>query len=177
MIEKHEHTLNGLSLLILKGDITEQSCDVLVNAANNHLWMGSGVAGALKKAGGIEIEREAMAKGPIEVGTAVATSAGQLDARWIVHTAVMGQDLETTPEIIYRAARAALELADELGAAVVALPALGTGVGGVALEDCARSIREALDDENPFHNLKEVRLVLFGPRAYRVFSEVFADLG
>jgi O-acetyl-ADP-ribose deacetylase (regulator of RNase III) len=87
----------------------------------------------------------------------------------------MGQDLKTNGELVYRAARAALELADELGATSIALPALGTGVGGLALEDCARSMREALEDAAPFTNLSEVRCVLFGPRAYEVFSSGFAD--
>lgn len=162
-----------LTLVIVKGDIAAERCDALVNAANNHLWMGSGVAGALKEAGGVEIEREAIARGPIEVGSAVETTAGRLDARWVIHAAVMGQDLETTTELIYRAARSALKLADELGAHSVALPALGTGVGGVPLEDAARSLREAITGTAPFESLAEIRLVLNGPRAFSAFSEVF----
>jgi len=173
--DRREWTRQGLKVVVLKGDIAAQECDALVNAANNHLWMGSGVAGALKEAGGPDIEREAIAKGPIEVGAAVQTTAGHLSARWVIHAAAMGQDLKTNGELVYRAARAALELADELGATSIALPALGTGVGGLALEDCARSMREALEDTAPFTNLGEVRYVLFGPRAFEVFSSSFAD--
>src|SRR5215471_21083819 len=95
------------------GDISQAEVDAVVNAANNHLWMGAGVAGALKRAGGAEIEREAMALGPIPVGTAVATGAGALHSRYVVHGAVMGQDLRTNGDLIRATARACLALADE----------------------------------------------------------------
>jgi O-acetyl-ADP-ribose deacetylase (regulator of RNase III) len=125
-------------LEVIEGDIAAMVVDAVANAANNHLWMGAGVAGAIKRAGGEEIEREAMAQGPIEVGEAVATAAGRLPARWVVHAAVMGQDLATSADAIRRATRRTLEVADELGAESLALPAFGTGVGGFPLEECAR---------------------------------------
>src|SRR5262245_38949080 len=78
-----------------QGDISQAQVDAVVNAANNHLWMGSGVAGALKRAGGSDIEREAVAKGPIAVGEAVVTGAGTLPARYVIHAAAMGLDLIT----------------------------------------------------------------------------------
>src|SRR4051812_17177253 len=127
-----------MELEVYEGDIAAVEADAIANAANDHLWMGAGVAGALKRAGGEEIEREAMALGPIPVGTAVATGAGRLRARHVVHGAVMGQDLRTSPELVDATTRACLALADELGCASLALPAFGTGVGGLALEDCAR---------------------------------------
>jgi uncharacterized protein (DUF433 family) len=80
---------------VIEGDITALEVDAIANAANNALWMGAGVAGAIKRAGGDEIEREAVAKGPIEVGEAVAAGAGRLAAKWVIHGAVMGQDLRT----------------------------------------------------------------------------------
>src|SRR5215510_4838771 len=98
------------------GDITQADVDAVVNAANNHLWMGAGVAGAIKRAGGQEIEREAVEKWPIELGDAVATGAGQLGARWVIHGAVMGQDLVTYAALVRRTTARCLELADELGA-------------------------------------------------------------
>ena len=82
-----------LALSVVDGDITQLEVDAIANAANDHLWMGAGVAGAIKRSGGAEIEREAVAKGPIEVGDAVVTGAGALPARWVIHGAVMGQDL------------------------------------------------------------------------------------
>jgi O-acetyl-ADP-ribose deacetylase (regulator of RNase III) len=125
-------------LEVVEGDITALAVDAIANAANNHLWMGAGVAGAIKRAGGEEIEREAVAKGPIEVGDAVATGAGHLQARWVIHAAVMGQDLVTSADLIERATRRVLEIADELEAESIALPAFGTGVGGFPVGECAR---------------------------------------
>ena len=81
-----------MELEVEEGDIAALDVDAIANAANDRLWMGSGVAGALKRAGGDEIEREAVAKGPIPLGTAVATKAGRLKAQHVLHGAVMGQD-------------------------------------------------------------------------------------
>src|SRR5712691_7786169 len=125
------------ALEVVEGDIAAMAVDAVANAANNHLWMGAGVAGAIKRAGGEEIEHEAIAQGPIEVGDAVATGAGRLPARWVIHAAVMGQDLATSADAIRRATRRTLELADGLGAESLALPAFGTGVGGFPLHECA----------------------------------------
>ena len=119
-------------------DIATLDVDAVANAANDHLWMGAGVAGALKRVGGDEIEREAMAKGPIAVGEAVVTTGGRLVARHVIHAAVMGQDLRTSADAIERATRSALARADEIGARTIAMPAFGTGVGGFSLDECAR---------------------------------------
>ena len=127
-----------MELEVREGDIAEVEADAIANAANDHLWMGAGVAGALKRAGGDEIEHEAMAQGPIELGTAVATTAGRLHARYVVHGAVMGQDLRTNAELVRRTTRSCLDVADELGCRSLALPAFGTGVGGFPLDECAR---------------------------------------
>ena len=121
---------------LVQGDICERPVGAIVNAANNHLWMGGGVAGAIKRRGGVEIEREAMAQGPIPVGRAVATGAGALAARYVIHAAVMGQDLRTDAALIREATRAALLVAEGLGVQSIAFPALGTGVGGFPLEAC-----------------------------------------
>jgi O-acetyl-ADP-ribose deacetylase (regulator of RNase III) len=127
-----------LRLEVREGDIATFEADAIANAANDRLWMGAGVAGALKRAGGDEIEREAMALGPIPLGSAVATTSGRLSARWVIHGAVMGQDLRTDAELVRRTTRSCLELADELGCRSLALPAFGTGVGGFSLSECAR---------------------------------------
>src|SRR5262249_36277355 len=129
--------------------IAAVEADAIANAANDALWMGAGVAGALKRAGGEEIEREAMAQGPIPVGTAVATSAGRLNARYVIHGAVMGQDLRTNLGLVRETPRACLGLADELGCASLALPAFGTGVGGLSLRDCARAMVEEARSYEP----------------------------
>ena len=131
-------SIGGVRLDVVDGDIVTLAVDAVVNAANDHLWMGAGVAGALKRAGGPEVEREAVAKGPIAIGDAVAATAGRLPARWVIHAAVMGQDLRTSAQIIEQATSSTLRVADELGARSVALPAFGTGVGGFPVGECAR---------------------------------------
>src|SRR3954471_2349512 len=113
-----------------EGDIAAVEADAVANAANDRLWMGAGVAGALKRAGGDEIEQEATAQGPIPLGSAVATGAGRLAARWVIHGAVMGQDLRTNAELVRRTTRSCLELADELGWRALPLPPPRARAGG-----------------------------------------------
>jgi O-acetyl-ADP-ribose deacetylase (regulator of RNase III) len=143
--------------------------DAVANAANDHLWMGAGVAGALKRAGGDEIEREAVARGPIPLGSAVATTAGRLRARWVIHGAVMGQDLRTDGALVRRATRSSLELADELGCRSLALPAFGTGVGGFPLGECAWLMVDEARSFEP-RSLERVIFAVFGSDAYEAFS-------
>jgi O-acetyl-ADP-ribose deacetylase len=154
---------------VVEGDITTLEVDAIANAANNHLWMGSGVAGAIKRAGGEEIEREAVSLGPIEVGDAVATGAGRLPARWVIHGAVMGQDLRTDAELVRRTTASCLLIADELGAESLALPAFGTGVGGFPLDECARVMVEAVRAHEP-RSLRRVVFAVFGDEARRAFE-------
>jgi O-acetyl-ADP-ribose deacetylase (regulator of RNase III) len=132
------NTSVGKTLLeVVVGDIALLDVDAIVNAANNELWMGAGVAGAIKRAGGPEIEQEAMRQGPIAIGDAVATGGGTLTARWVIHAAVMGHDLTTDANFIAQATYRTLEVADRISARSVALPALGTGVGGFPIYACA----------------------------------------
>jgi O-acetyl-ADP-ribose deacetylase (regulator of RNase III) len=162
------------ALELVEGDIAALAVDAVANAANDHLWMGSGVAGAIKRAGGEEIEREAVAKGPIAVGDAVATGAGRLPARWVIHAAVMGQDLATSADAIRRATRRTLELADELGAESLALPAFGTGVGGFPLDECARiMVEEARAFEA--ERLRRIVFAVYGAEARAAFERAVAS--
>lgn len=129
---------------VMVGSITRAPAEAIVSAANSQLWMGGGVAGAIKSEGAESIEREAMAQGPIEPGQAVATGAGRLPdpIRWVIHAATMGPDLRTSGELIASATRSALECAASLGARSVALPAMGTGVGGFSIDEAARLMVE-----------------------------------
>ena len=161
-------------LSVVEGDITALDVDAIANAANDHLWMGAGVAGAIKRAGGDEIEREAVAKGPIGVGDAVATTAGRLKARYVIHGAVMGQDLRTSPDLIGRTTLRCLEVADELSAASLALPAFGTGVGGFPLDECAR-IMVAAARGFEGRSLRRVVFAVFGADAERTFREALTQ--
>jgi O-acetyl-ADP-ribose deacetylase len=159
-----------IELSVVDSDITALEVDAIANAANNALWMGSGVAGAIKRAGGEEIEREAVAKGPIEVGEAVATGAGRLQATWVIHGAVMGQDLQTDADLVRRTTGSCLRVADELGAESLALPAFGTGVGGFPLDECAAIVVEAVRSYEP-RSLRRVVFAVFGEDAARAFRE------
>jgi O-acetyl-ADP-ribose deacetylase len=157
-----------LELEVYEGDITALAVDAIANAANDRLWMGAGVAGAIKRAGGEEIEREAVALGPIPLGEAVTTGAGRLEARHVIHGAVMGQDLTTSAALVARTTRRCLEVADELGAGSLALPAFGTGVGGFPLAECAEiMVRETRGFEPAA--LGRVVFAVFGAEAERAF--------
>jgi len=166
-----------LRLEIADGDIAAEATDAVVNAANNHFWMGAGVAGALKARGGASIEAEAMAQGPVEPGASVLTSGGRLPARHVIHAAVMGQDLRTSAAIIDRATRSALRVADAHRLVSVAMPAFGTGVGGFPIDDCARLMIEAIRGEAPsLAAVRLVRLILFGMSSYRRAAEVAGEV-
>jgi O-acetyl-ADP-ribose deacetylase (regulator of RNase III) len=157
---------------VCRGDITQLELDSLVNAANNRLWMGGGVAGALKRAGGKEIEVEAVKKGPIPIGEAVVTGAGKLKARYIIHAAVMGQDLKTDAQKVRQATRNSLLRGDELGIKSMAFPALGTGVGGFPLDECARiMISEVRQYSAKKTGLERVVFVLYDEPAYQAFKQ------
>jgi O-acetyl-ADP-ribose deacetylase (regulator of RNase III) len=158
-----------MQLEVVEGDISTLEVDAIANAANDRLWMGSGVAGAIKRAGGEEIEREAVGLGPIPVGDAVATGAGRLAAKHVIHGAVMGQDLRTDEELVGRTTRRVLEVADELGARSLALPAFGTGVGGFPLEDCARIMVAEARSYEPA-GLERVVFAVYGEDARAAFE-------
>jgi O-acetyl-ADP-ribose deacetylase (regulator of RNase III) len=163
-----------MQLEVRDGDITAVEADAIANAANDRLWMGAGVAGAIKRVGGEEIEREAMAIGGIELGTAVATTAGRLRARWVIHGAVMGQDLRTDADLVRRTTRSCLEVAEELGCRSLALPAFGTGVGGFPLTDCARIMVEEARIF-PAESLEQVIFAVYGSEAYDAFSSALSS--
>ena len=161
-----------IKIEVHQGDITQLEIDALVNAANNRLWMGGGVAGAIKRAGGKEIEDEAIKQGPIPIGEAVVTGAGKLKARYIIHAAVMGQDLNTDAQKIEQATRNSLLRADELGIKSLAFPALGTGVGGFPLGECARiMLSEVRQYQNRKTKLERVVFALYDEPAYRAFEQ------
>lgn len=159
---------------IIQGDITEQPTQALVNAANNHLWMGAGVAGAIKRKGGTAIEAEAVKKGPIPVGEALVTNAGGLKAKYIIHAAVMGQDLTTDADKIRKATLNSFKRAEEQKIESLSFPALGTGVGGFPMNEAAKIMMEAAKFhlENTPSWLKKVCFVLFQEEACKEFEKM-----
>ncbi|MGM0399143.1 MAG: macro domain-containing protein [Halobacteriota archaeon] len=137
-----------MDFAVVQGDIAAQSADCLVNAAGTSLRMGSGVAGALRRAANGPINEAAMEKGPVELGEVAVTDAFDLDADYVVHAAAMPHygDGKATEASIRAATRNALETADELGCESLVIPALGCGVAGFDLADGARLICEEIAD-------------------------------
>ncbi len=160
----------AIEIEVVQGDITEADVDAVVNAANNQLWMGTGVAGAIVRRGGRGIEDEAIAQAPIAVGEAVITSGGTLPARHVIHAAAMGRDLRTDGDKIANATESALALAETHRLRTLALPALGAGVGGFPVEECARIMVAAVRAREPASSLRRVRFVLFDQAACRAFQ-------
>ena len=171
--------IGAASVEITRGDISLSDADAVVNAANTTLAMGTGVAGALKKRGGVVIEEEAMRLGPVEVGEAVLTTAGNLPATHIIHAAVMGPDLKTDPQIIGRSTQAVLALTVKHRLTSIALPALGTGVGHVPPNLSAEAMIEAVAAHLKAGgtSLKRVIFVLYQDDAYRAFVDTLKRVG
>lgn len=156
-----------MEFTVVQGDIAQQSADALVNAAGTSLRMGSGVAGALRRGAGGEINEAAMEKGPIDLGAVAVTDAFDLDASYVIHAAAMPHygDGEATEESIRSATRNALERADELGCESIVIPALGCGVAGYDLADGARHIADEIRDYDP-ESLADVRLIAYSNEEY-----------
>jgi O-acetyl-ADP-ribose deacetylase (regulator of RNase III) len=171
--------IGATSIEVMLGDITACGVDAIVNAANNHLWMGAGVAGAIKRHGGQIIEDEAVRQGPIPVGEAIVTGGGILKARHVIHAAAMGQDLVTNGDLIRQATINSLRQANHLGLTSMAMPALGTGVGGFPIDEAARVMIDATCNElhnTPLTSLRQVVFVLFTPDAHQAFEQALASV-
>ncbi len=170
--------VDGKALEAVQGDITDYTGDAIVNAANNHFWMGGGVAGAIKRAGGSIIEDEAMRQGPKPVGQSIITTGGRLKAKYVIHAAVMGQDLQTDRSKIRMATRSFLELAEQSNVHSIGVPALGTGVGGFPVAEAARiMVDESIDFLKRSNGLKRITFVLFTHDAYEYFSDEILRFG
>ncbi|MEU4097684.1 O-acetyl-ADP-ribose deacetylase [Streptomyces sp. NPDC026673] len=166
-------------ITLVRGDITEQSVDAVVNAANSSLLGGGGVDGAIHRKGGPEILEECRAlrasrygRG-LPTGRAVATTAGRLPARWVIHTVGPVHSAgEDRSDLLASCHREALRVADELGASTVAFPAISTGVYRWPLRDAARIAVETVQATDTA--VEEVRFVLFDDAAYAAFAERIA---
>lgn len=166
-----------LRIEITKGDITQADTEIIVNAANNEFWMGSGVAGAIKAAGGQVIEDEAIKKGPVMPGVAILTGAGRLPFKGVIHAAVMGQDFRTRDTFIRQATIASLLLAETHELKSVAFPAFGAGVGGFPITACANIMIKAVQGmETKLAIVERVQFCLFDDIAWKVFSDALAKL-
>lgn len=160
-------------IVLREGDLTDQRVDAIVNAANSALVLGAGVAGAIRAKGGSTIQAECDAIGPIAVGDAAVTGAGTLPARCVIHAASMPPGGGATEASVRSAFRRSLELASERECRSLAAPAVGAGIAGLPLQRCA----EVLLEEARAHlagetSLEEIRFVLLGEPAFRMFEMV-----
>jgi len=148
-----------MEIEVLLGSLLDVKADAIVNPANSYGYMGGGVAGVIKRAGGEEIEREAIKKAPIPVGSAIITKAGRLPFKGVIHAPTMEEPaMETTEEKVRKAVRASLELADKLGFESIAMPGMGTGVGRLPKDIAARAMVEEIKAFKPV-SLKKVILI------------------
>lgn len=154
-------------LEVINADVTQLEVDAIANAANTALAHGGGVAAAISRAGGPEVQRESYEKAPIALGEAVETTAGDMPARWVIHAATMELGGPTSAEIIERATRSTLATAEELGARSLALVAFGTGVGGFPVEEAARIMVGAARDHEG--DLERIVFAVHGDAAERAF--------
>lgn len=165
-------------LELWNGDICVLEVDAIVSPANPTLWMSTGVGGALKRAGGDAIEFAAVRQGPVPLGDAVVTEAGNLAARAVIHAVSLDRDRRTSGPVLDQAVRSAMARVREIGAASVAFPALGTGVGGFPLDEAARITVAAVHDE--LLRSEGIEIVVFALRglsAYHAFERALVAAG
>ena len=163
---------------IRQGDITEMDTDAIVNAANNELQLGGGVAGAIRHKGGPRIEAECDEIGTIPVGGAAITSGGNLKARHVIHAASMQLGGPASAHSLRSSTAHALRIAAQNNLETIAFPAVGTGIAGFPLRECAEiMLRETAKHFEGPTSLEKVSFVLFDEEALAVFEEVFAELG
>ena len=160
--------------MIIAGDLVDQEVDAIVNAANSDLLLGGGVAGAIRNRGGAAIQRECDAHGSVNVGEAAVTGGGELRARYVIHAASMQLGGRTTAESLRSSMDHVFRLAHEHGVRTIAVPAVGTGIAGFPMDECARVMADCVARAlargwQP----EEIRFVLYGDAARNAFEEQF----
>jgi len=164
-------------IVIQQGDLTDMDIDAIVNAANNDLQLGGGVAGAIRRKGGEKIQRECDAIGSIPVGYAAITGGGKLKARYVIHAASMQLGGRTTAANLRTSVAHTLRIAAERGLKTIAFPAVGTGIAGFSMEECASILlEEAIRHLNTQPAVEKVYFVLFDDRACDVFTRAWKKL-
>jgi len=160
---------------VIQGDIAAQTADALVNAANTSLRMGSGVAGALKRAAGSGLNEEAVAKGPVELGGVATTDAYELDAEYVIHAAAMPEGGQSTAESIRAATRNTLAEADALDCESLVVPAIGCGIAGFDFETGVALICEEIAAFEP-DSLTDVRLIAYDGDEFQRMQQVATEV-
>jgi O-acetyl-ADP-ribose deacetylase (regulator of RNase III) len=161
-------------IVIQQGDLTEMETDAIVNAANNDLLLGGGVAGAIRRKGGDEIQRECNEIGSIPIGYAAITTGGNLKAKHVIHAASMQLGRNTTDEALRHSTEHSLRIAGERGLKTIAFPAVGTGIAGFPMKECAEiMLQEAVRHLESGGPLEKIYFVLFDDEATETFRDVF----
>lgn len=164
-------------IYFMKGDITEFDVDAIVNAANNELILGGGVAGAIRTKGGPRIQEECDRIGSIRLGEAAVTTAGNLKAYSVIHAASMEMGEGATAKNLRSSTRNSLLRAEEKGFKTIAFPAIGTGIAGFPLDDCAKiMITEVLEHLKSRSSLEKIYFVLYDDAALKTFRETYTKL-
>ena len=167
----------GEKIILMQGDLTEMDVDAIVNAANNDLQLGGGVAGAIRRKGGDAIQRECDNIGSIPIGGAAITSGGKLRARFVIHAASMQLGGETTARALRTSTMHSLRIASERELRSIAFPAVGTGIAGFPLSECAQvMLREVVEHLKGPTSLEKVHFVLFDARALAAFEKVRSEM-
>lgn len=171
---------SGLKVELVKGDITELEVDAIVNAANRYLKHGGGVAGAIVRKGGVEIQKESneyvRKHGPLKVGEVAVTKAGKLKAKFVIHAVGPMRGDQDGDERLAEAIRNSLLKAEELGLPSIALPAISTGIYGYPLDRCARMmVQELKGFLKRANKVKKVVVCLYDDKAFRIFRRVFEE--
>ena len=176
-MHKHTPAAPADKIFISQGDLTEMDTDAIVNAANNDLILGGGVAGAIRRKGGDEIQRECDAIGGIPLGYAAVTTGGRLKAKYVIHAASMMLGGHTTAETLRKSTAHALRIAAERGLKSIAFPAVGTGIAGFPVDQCAEiMLREAVAHLESGSSLQAIHFVLFDGNARSVFERTWKRL-
>jgi len=184
MSERFETEVAGTQLVLVRGDITKEKVEAIVNAANPQLTPGGGVSGAIHRAGGPEVTEAAARirreRGPLRTGEAVITPGGSLPAKWVIHTVgpVWHGGMKGEPELLAKAYRSCLALAVERGIRSIAFPSISTGVYGYPVDQAARVALQAIRDFLAEHpgTLSEVRFVLFSQSDFDVYCKALEGL-
>lgn len=164
-------------IVLEQGDLTQAQVDAIVNAANNDLQLGGGVAGAIRRKGGPDIQAECNRIGTIPVGEAAATTGGNLKARYVIHAASMRLGGRTTADALRNSTRNSLARAAERGVKTIAFPAVGTGIAGFPMRECAEiMLDEAIKHLKSKTSIQEVRFVLFDQAALKEFQHVWDEM-
>lgn len=164
-------------IVLLEGDLTEMDASAIVNAANNDLQLGGGVAGAIRRKGGDQIQRECDAIGSIPVGGAAITSGGRLRARHVIHAASMALGGRTTAQALRSSVAHSLRIAAQNKLKTIAFPAVGTGIAGFPMRECAEiMLGEAAQHLKGTTSLEKIYFVLFDRASLGVFEQVWTEM-